>query len=126
VKINIEIIPHDQHRYPTVGDWWFEEDGTLQVRASEMSDPKYSWCVILHELIEVLLCHLKGISTKEVDDFDKAYEAKRGEDDVSEPGDDLRAPYHEEHVIASIAERAIAFSLGIDWNQYNDEIEALP
>ena len=35
MKINIETIPHGDQRYPTVGDYWDDSDGVVQVRVSE-------------------------------------------------------------------------------------------
>jgi hypothetical protein len=128
LTINIETIPHSEHRYSTVGDWFFDDAGVLQIRVSKMSDPRFSLCVALHEAIESVLCKEMGVTQATADDFDMKYEKEReaGErDDGDEPGDDHAAPYHAQHVTASICERAIAQTLGIDWNEYGKEIEGL-
>ena len=31
MKMKIESIPHDEQRYPTVGDYWVDEHGVEQV-----------------------------------------------------------------------------------------------
>ena len=40
-KIIIESVPHDSHRYETVGDWYREEDGTLRIKVSDMGNEDY-------------------------------------------------------------------------------------
>ena len=124
-KIVLEIIPHSSQRYETVGDWKFEEDGTLKISVSEMSNGRYEQCVQVHELIEVLLCRLRGITQKQVDDFDMEYERNRKPGDESEPGDHKDAPYRREHFFATTVERMLAAECGIDWEAYDKEINAL-
>lgn len=137
MKINILTIPHDEQRYPTVGDYWFDNDGMLQLRVSKMSDERYEWLVILHEFIELTTCKLMGVDFKSIDKFDSEYENAREcpehpEYDLrcgcpmrDEPGDDPHAPYHRQHQVATICERAIAFLLGVNWSDYDNEVECL-
>jgi hypothetical protein len=126
MKINIESIPHEQHRYTTVGDWWFDKDGTIQIRTSNLSDWRYEALIAVHELVEFLLCKNDGVATQTVDDFDKAYEAARDSGDVSEPGDDPNAPYVKQHCIATGIERILAAELGVKWKPYEQELFDLP
>jgi hypothetical protein len=118
MKIIIESIPHGSQRYETSGDWWFDPDGTVHIKVSEMKCDQYTALVAVHELIEVLLCRERGISQEAVDAFDMAYTGE-------EPGDDPMAPYHREHDFASVIERALAHEMGVDWNAYNDAFEEL-
>lgn len=127
MKIVIETIPHDQQRYPTVGDWFYEPDGTLHIKVSELVDWRKEACVAIHELAEVLMCKWAGVSQEAVDEFDKKYEAERPADDVSsEPGDDPKAPYARQHCVATGIERILAAELELSWGQYADMIESLP
>lgn len=129
MNIHIETIPHDQHRYPTCGDWWVDDQGNLQIRVSDMGNPDYEALVALHELIEVLLCKKRGITTAQVDEFDKQFEkdreaGKHGEDD--EPGDHPDAPYKKEHFFATNVEALMSAELGVDFKTYESAIHALP
>jgi len=129
MKIEIKTIPHSEHRYPTVGDWWWDHDGTLQIRVSKMGNWKYEVLVALHELIEVLLCKDRGIKPKDVDNFDMQYEREReqglhGPDE--EPGWDKKAPYRKEHAFAEKIERMFARQLKVAWKRYNDKVMSLP
>ena len=54
-----------------------------------------------------------------------AVEVRRLRKELDEPGDDPRAPYHREHEFAGCVERLLAHELGIDWNDYEDALDAL-
>lgn len=145
MKIVIETIPHDQQRYPTVGDWeikkepiYYESGGpgastekigeeeVLYIRVSKLSDWRREALVAIHELVEVLLCKHDGVTTEDVDKFDMDFERRRKEGDLSEPGDDPKAPYVLEHCIATGIERILAAELNVSWKEYEEELEALP
>lgn len=125
MKIIIETIPHDNQRYETVGDWFYDDYGTLNIKVSELGDWKYEALIAVHELWEVLLCKHRGVNQDDVDKFDRAYEENREEGDESEPGDDNKAPYRREHCSASGAERLLAAEFDILWNDYADAVTKL-
>jgi len=103
MKITIEVIPHKNQRYSTVGDWqWNKEQNELTVRVSDMGDSHSNFLVGLHEVIEAYLCACHSISEKDVDNFDIEHSY------LAEPGDSNFAPYHKEHIIAEIVERLVA------------------
>lgn len=123
-SISIKVIPHIEQRYPTCGDWYYE-NGELMIRVSKMTDDRFEFLVALHELVEVKLCELFGITQSVVDDFDMEYERTRATDDDSEPGDSPKAPYRLQHCIATGVERTIAAFMGVDWSEDQAAINAL-
>jgi hypothetical protein len=125
MKIVIETIPHDRQRYDTVGDWWVDPDGTLQLRVSEMADLRYERLVALHELVEFVLCDDQGISEEVVSAFDKGFEAHRPDGNTDEPGDDPGSPYHVQHGFATAVERMVAAALEVSWKEYDAAVMAL-
>ena len=125
MKINIESIPHSTHRYPTCGDWWFDADGSLQIRVSEEMPDTSKELVVLHELAEVLMCKANGVTQKQVDDFDMAYESNRKPGDESEPGDQKNAPYFVQHGLATGIERIVATQMGVVWPEHEAAIGKL-
>lgn len=125
MNIQIQTIKHKDQRYPTVGDWQFDKEGNLSITISSMKNWKYECLVGLHELIEVLLCKDRNITQKQVDRFDVQFEKKRKKGDVSEPGDDKKAPYYFEHQFASMIERDMARQLKVDWNRYESKVNSL-
>jgi hypothetical protein len=118
-------IPHKFQAYETVGNWQILPDGTPVVFVSDMKDWRYNFLVMLHEFVEVFLCRHSGISQKQVDRFDIAYEKNRPEGNEDEPGDDPRAPYRVEHCIATGIERIAAGFLGVSWKEYEQAINEL-
>lgn len=125
MNITIKIIPHSEQRYSTAGDWFFVGDN-LEIRVSKMSDWRFEFLVARHELDEVIMCEHEGITQKAVDDFDMQFEKDRPEGDNSEPGDHPKAPYRRPHFRATTNERIMADSLGVDWQKYEAELNALP
>ena len=119
MRIVIETIPHEDQRYPTVGDWWVDEAGTWQIRVSEMGNEKAAFLVGIHELVEMATCLSDGITQEEVDKFDRHYAGE------GEPGDDMDAPYWKQHQLATNVERSVASWLQVDWNEYEQLVDRL-
>jgi len=125
MNVRIEVIPHKDQRYETVGDWFFEPNGDITIRVSKLANWKREMLVAVHELVEVLLCKSDHVSQKAVDEFDILYEKHRSKGDTSEPGDWPDAPYARQHCIATGIERILAAELKVCWKDYEAEIEAL-
>ena len=125
MKIVIETIPHNQHRYTTVGDWFYEVDGTLHIKVSKLSDVKREMLIAVHELVEVLTCQFEGVTQAVVDDFDmNKFDYASHPDE--EPGDSPGAPYKSQHCLATGVERILAVRWGVDWKTYEQELVDLP
>jgi len=125
MKIVIETIPHKDQRYPTVGDWFFNEKGDLTIQVPDLGDWKQEALVAIHELVEVVLCKSQGVTQEQVDEFDLKFESSRPENDLSEPGDATEAPYKVQHCFATGVERLLAAELGVDWHQYEQHLQEL-
>ncbi len=123
MRIIIETIPHQSHRYSTVGDYYVLGDGTRMIRVSELPDERMSLLIALHELIEQALTEARGIPEGEIAAFDTAVPADSPY--AEDPGHDPAAPYHREHVFAECIERLMAAELGVNWQDYEKAIEAL-
>jgi len=126
VLIDVKVIPHNQQRYETVGDWYFNQDNNrLTIRVSSMRNRKYEFLVALHEQVEAMLCLERGICEKEITLFDMKFEAAREDGNTDEPGDDPAAPYKREHFFATSVERLMASELGVDWRLYEEAVNSL-
>lgn len=113
-------------RYPTVGDYYYKEDGTLKFEIADMGNPVYNRLVLIHEMIEQMLTEYKGIPEEEISKFDLEYEANRPEDDIeSEPGFAPGCPYMEEHTIATAVEMLLVGKMGLSWEEYNKTVMEL-
>lgn len=123
MKIVIEFIPGKTQRYPTVGDYWIDDDGNWQIRVSQMRDKRSEIAVALHELFEMGSVMHVGIPIEKIDEFDIKFEVEResGEHPVdSEPGDDPLAPYHRDHVNAEVAERIYCAHNELTWAEHSE------
>lgn len=124
MDIVVKVIDNSQHRSNITGaDWWYDDDGNLQVRISKMSDPRHESALALHEVFEALLCHFQDVKYQEVDAFDIPYEATH--DKKCNAGDEPDCPYRTQHGFATAAERIFTTALGINWLSYDKEIESL-
>ena len=126
LRMNIETIPHETQRYRTVGDYWCDEQGTEQVRVSEMVDWRYEALVAVHEIIEMALTRHRGIAEESITEFDVRFENDKDKGLVQgEAGDNANAPYRREHFFATNVERLFAAELGVDWFEYDRYVDAL-
>ena len=120
-RIIIECIPHSLQRYDTVGDWRTCQISTLItadkgdwiITVSEIGTLEMQLCIAVHELVEMMLCHQKGITAEQVDKFDKGCNPF-----LYEPGNSTSAPYYHQHQFASGVERLLAAELDVNWLEY--------
>lgn len=127
MNISIKTIPHEKQRYPTCGDYFFEGN-TLNFRISKFHDWRYEALIMIHELVEYFLIRQRGISIKEIDEFDRLFEEERSNGSHrqdEEPGFDPRAPYRREHSWAHRIERLASFLMCVNWKEYNRIVNSL-
>ena len=124
MNIIIKTVPHRHQRYETVGDYFtIGELDTILV--SKMGNPDYEFLVAIHELTEMYLCQKRGISESSITAFDIKFEKARKPGNLDEPGDDPKAPYRDEHCIATAVERLVCGVLGVSWKEYEKAVNKL-
>jgi hypothetical protein len=125
MNINVIVITHKDQRYPTVGDWEFDEWGNLQIRISflggDIISQKQMSCLVIHELIEAILCRFSypEVTTQMVDEFDMSHP------ESDDPGNLPDAPYHKQHRKAEMHEFQLTSTLGLDWFEYDKKVKSL-
>jgi hypothetical protein len=118
MDIIIRIVPKEEQRYETAGDWQFHPtNGDLIIKVSKMSDWRYEMCVAIHELTEALLCKQNGVTEQQVDNWDFSH--PEAGSNFNETG----APYEKEHYSACIPELILGKELGINYDEYLKELE---
>lgn len=125
MKIEIEIKPYDQMRYPTLGDYYYKEDGTLKLEVADTGNIFYNKLLLIHELIEECLTDKLDIDPAIIDDFDLQFEQERlagMHTPDKEPGFDPRCPYLHEHALATGVEMLLCAHSGVNWIQYNIDL----
>lgn len=92
-------------RYLTVGDWF-----SNRIEAAFHDDPRSEAAVLIHELVEYLLCVLNDITAAQVDREDFAMlEGKKKYNQLI---------YWRYHLTALRIERLFAEAAGITWKQH--------
>lgn len=123
MNITIKVIPPNEHRSCVDGcDWYWDENGDLQVRISPMSDWRYEALLCIHETVEAIMCKHNGVSQQSVDDFDVQFDKDHPDEPDLGAGDDPKAPYKKEHTFATAIERIMAGAMDVDWKTYDDEL----
>lgn len=125
LDVHITTVKHTEQRYNTVGDYLTNKDGLTTIHVSELGDHRMEFLIALHELVEVFLCKQAGITDDQIDKFDLAYDANRSPDEYTEPGDNPEAPYHSQHMFATIVEQMACRELGLSWREYDNMIGEL-
>jgi len=115
-RITIDFIDQSQQRYDTCGDWYYEGD-VLRLFISKTKDERHQQLVMLHELVEALMCNNDGVTQEMVDAFDMG----PGKN-LDEPGNDPACPCHMQHVVASLFEQAAAHALRVNWAEYDKAV----
>lgn len=124
-RIVIDFIPHNDQRYSTLGDYFFDENGVLNIRVSDTGNEYYNELVAIHELIEEMVTRHRGIDEPMIMDFDKDFEEERElglHTNGEEPGFDNRSPYRDEHTVAEGIEMMLCGILGESWVDYNEKL----
>jgi hypothetical protein len=118
--IRVEVIPHKDQRYNTLGDWLFENGGkTLVIRVSNSGDWRSDILVAVHEIVEAVLCQNDGVTSAQVDDFDMKHP------DLAEPGDDPASPYVHQHCAAMAVERLLASLMKYPWDAHENRLKEI-
>lgn len=123
ISINMQIIPKSQMRpeyADSWGDYWVDEDGTLQIRAVLMPDVMFSHYILTHEHLEAIRCYRDGISLGSIEKWDSDHS------DHPDPGCLPDAPYHSQHQDSMLVEKVCCHQDGYAWEEYynSEPVEA--
>lgn len=125
LQFAVMTLPWKQLRsHPDIGDWIVNKDNSPAVIcAADTGNDISNAAILLHEIIESLLCWLMKVKEEKVTAFDKMFfkeqeEGKHREDD--EPGYDPRCPYRIQHLVAERFERAFIEQAGMMWSQHEE------
>ena len=118
MKIILEVIDPHAMRYKTVGDWQIDEvDKKITIQVADTGNNDYNFTLLMHELMEAVLCLKSGITGSQVDAWDLEHE------DSDDPGILKGSPYREQHISATIIEDVVLSILKLDPYEYDKVIE---
>ena len=126
MDITINTVPNEEIRTRkgfTGADWWWDENGVLQVRVAELGDWREEFALAMHEVSEAGMVKYLGILPKDVDDFDSEYQRTHVVD--LNAGDEPLAPYKVPHTFATAIERIITGVMNVDWKPYDDKLSVI-
>lgn len=101
----------EKNRYLDVGDWAGD-----YAHAVRHPDPRSTAAVLVHEIVEKLLCDYYGITAEQVDKDDALI--LKGRKKVQQ------CSYYRHHRTATKIERIICKALGIDWRDHERNVDA--
>jgi hypothetical protein len=81
-----------------------------------MESLESEYLVAIHEFVEAILCRNSFISTEDVDNWDMDHP------ELDEPGADVGAPYHDQHMTAEFVERVVCQALGLSWLEHCENV----
>lgn len=128
MNISVQVRPYAEMRYPTVGDYYYLSNGTLQFDIAETGSPIYNKLILIHELVEWALIEHRRLPIPTIDSFDWMF----GEQQRlglraahEEPGFAHDSPYQREHTMATGIEMAVCVAAGIKWSDYEQALTEL-
>jgi hypothetical protein len=125
IKIEVNFKPLKEMRYPSLDDYYYKEDGTLVYDIADMGSVIYNKLNLIHAIQEEMLTNRKGTTEPEIAAFDVAFEEKiksgaRSED--AEPGEEIGAPYRDEHLVAEGIGQMLMGYMGISVKVFMNDI----
>lgn len=110
------------HRYASIDDYFdpiiHNEDALIfRTTVGNMGNTDYEFLVFIHAITEQYLCYKHKVKDAEITKFDM------DNPQLDDPGNDPKAPYHLEHMVANDIEATLSVALGVDWKKYEDAIE---
>ena len=118
-RIEMRIIPRGCMRPSyanSLGDYWVDEHGILQIRAVEMPDLMFSHYILVYEYFEAIRCYRDGVSLESIEKWD----ADHPDDD--DPGSLEGCPYKTYHDNSLMLERLACLQDGYTWEEYDNTL----
>lgn len=130
IQFSAVTLPYKQLRsHPDIGDWIVNADNSPAVIcAADTGNDISNAGILIHEIVESMLCWLRGVKEEDVTRFDKMWfeEQERGlHPENAEPGYDSRCPYLKEHFAATNAERYFVEQCGMMWSKHEENCQAV-
>lgn len=115
-EISVKFINPEDQKYDTDGDY-YEKKNKWEAYISKMTDWRFAYACMLHELIEMGLTKARGVNWDAITEYDKDHPEE------VEPGLDKEAPYHKEHMDATNIERQMIKLFGLKWDDYQKSFD---
>lgn len=104
-------------RYETSGDYYTDRRGRLVFEMVDLGRQDYIIPLLVHELIEEVVCAVRGKTHAQIDAWDFAFKGN------GEPGEAKGCPYYREHRFATKLENMLIKELGLNWKDYDRALQ---
>lgn len=125
IDVEITTVDHTRQRFNIVGDYVEEDSGKTKLTISKFQDTRMEMITAVGELVKIFLCKSENICAEEVEDFGYAFDDSRAHLDTTNPAEDVSAPNHKQHKIATRLLNVLCEELELDWNEYQKEMSEL-
>lgn len=129
MEIHIKTIIIEKMRISgSLGDYWYDSDGVLQIRVADLGDEFMEKSICVHEIIEEALTKKRGLLEPDIQAFDEYHDMRIKQGLVSpekEAGYDENAPYRNEHTFCDSVERMMFAMANIPWSDYEEKVNSL-
>jgi hypothetical protein len=111
----LTVLFKDQIRNGQLDDYGVDGE-RLWFEIKDTGIEGYNLLLLIHAIVEYLLTEGRGIPLAMIDKFDEDHP------DSEEPGDEVNAPYRNEHCLSIGIERIICAYLNIPWKVYEERL----
>ena len=128
MRIRVEFRSLDKIRNNQLGDYFYEDDGTLVFHIAETGNDFYNKLILAHELCEEATTKQSGIAEESISDYDKYFELKRNQGLVGENDENGYARdcnYRNQHTLSDSIERLMCAITDTPWVDYEYHINNL-
>ena len=128
MKIEIKFKKLEDIRNDQLGDYFYDEEGTLVFHIADTGNEFYNKLILIHELFEEATTKQSGITEESITLYDKYFELKRQQGLVSENEENGYARdcnYRNQHTIADSVERLACAITNTPWVDYEYHINNL-
>jgi len=128
MKIKVKFKSLEDIRNNQLGDYFYDEDGTLIFHIAETGNEFYNKMILIHEMIEEATTKQMGILEEDISNYDKYFELKRqqklvGENDENGYARDCN--YRNQHTLSDSVERLMCAMTNTPWIDYEYHINNL-
>ena len=116
-KMTVDFVKVSEQRYESLDDYYKEGD-TDVFKITDTGNPTYNKILLIHALSEQLTTEYNGVKEEDIAKFDLSHE------NSEQPGDELNAPYRDNHLLSTALEEVILAFCKIPIKTYNAALKA--
>ena len=128
MKIKVKFKSLEDIRNNQLGDYFYDEEGTLVFHIADTGNEFYNKLILIHEICEEATTKQMGITEESISEFDHYFELKRNQGLVGENEENGYARdcnYRNQHTLSDSIERLMCAMTNTPWVDYEYHINNL-